>query len=83
MVQLPLETSKHSGKQYRLGMAQLPGTQRGTPSSVGRGPLVLIFFFLISIKKKKKVPEFGERTTVEMQAEMEMKEQVGKMSKNN
>ena len=31
----------------------------------------------------KKVPEFGERTTVEMQAEMEMKEQVGKMSKNN
>jgi hypothetical protein len=31
----------------------------------------------------KKVPEFGERTTVEMQAEMEMKQQVGKMSKNN
>ena len=57
-------------KQYRLGMAQLPGTQRGTPSSVGRGPLVPIFFFLMLILKK--VPEFGERTTVEMQAEMEM-----------
>ena len=61
-------------------MAQLPGTQRGTLSSVGRGPLVLIFFFMLIFKK---VPEFGERTTVEMQAEMEMKEQVGKMSKNN
>ena len=63
-------------------MAQLPGTQRGTLSSVGRGPLVLIFFFFLMLIFKK-VPEFGERTTVEMQAEMEMKEQVGKMSKNN
>lgn len=82
MVQLPLETSKQSEETVPPGDGPAAWDSERDPEFCGQGSTGSDFFFFLMLIFKK-VPEFGERTTVEMQAEMEMKQQVGKMSKNN